>query len=513
MMFAKCPRLYGEANILTGKLSVDMHHDVVLDDWALYDRSRRLIQNSAYFRGVPSYTSLAAKPVTRYEVSRMRACLEDRNYFWLGPVHLHFGHFLVSTLARAWAIGSSADAEAPIVYVGGYSPKRLFEVGFVRDCFQALGLTEDRLLQIKSPVRIPRIMVAAPAFTENHSAHPAFFRMLNEIATHLGASATSGRVCDTPIYVSKERVSSGVRTILNEAELTYDLQKLGVEIAYPETLQFREQLAFWARRRVLFGFASSAFHMAAFFGNIRLCTISHEMSASTNQILLDRVSGNDSLYVYPTDGMISHGSVGGFSDAVEIKNPAIMATDIVRLAESYGRSRTIRAQCLAPEPRSLCQTVSVNDPFGTNIAGKGKATQSSIYHLEEGYHRSAEGAISGYLTGHYQCHTEWEENPWWQVEFNELNILYEIRVYNRCDLPVAQLRLNRLVVSWSKDGVMWDASEERSDILPVGGLEGEPYRWLAPSQIAARFVRLQLPEMTYLHLDQVEVFGERGDVM
>ena len=190
-----------------------------------------------------------------------------------------------------------------------------------------------------------------------------------------------------------------------------------------------------------------------------------------------------------------------------------MASDIARLAECYGRTRTIRPQRVMSEPRTLWQTTAINEPFGTNLARHGRATQSSIYSLDEGSHCSADGAISGRLTGGYQCHTELENRPWWQVELPELSAIYEVRVFNRGDSMVAQTRLNHLRVLLSVDGIIWQIVAKRDETQPIGGLYGEPYRWLAPLRTTARFVRLQLPDMTYLHLDQVEVFGEPAEAI
>jgi hypothetical protein len=293
--------------------------------------------------------------------------------------------------------------------------------------------------------------------------------------------------------------------------LTQALQRQGIEIAYPETLTFRDQLAFWAHQRLMFGFIGSAFHMAAFFGGRRLCLISSSPSVWSNQVLLDLVSGNKTLHIFPPYELSESGNTATFSASLTIKDPSRMAEDIVQIAEGYGRAGSIRHQHLAPEPRSVCQTVAANDPFGTNVARQGIATQSSTYGIDEGHNRAAEGAISGSLTGYYQCHTELELQPWWQIDLLELYALNEIRVYNRCDNVVAQSRLSRLSILISIDGINWKTAVERDDLQVVGGLGSEPYRWLAPSRAIARFVRLQLPDTAYLHLDQVEIFGDPAD--
>jgi hypothetical protein len=508
MIFAKCPRIYGEASLLAGQPSVKTYYDVVLDHWSLYDRTRRIIPDSGFYQGVPSFASVGGPPITPYDIRRLHVRIPDEDFFWLGRIHPHFGHFLVSTLARAWALAAGASKNARIAYIGP-PPSSLFQIGFIRGCLTGLGITQERMVAVSGPAIFSRITVAAPAFIENFSVSAAYFDMLRSIArAFCGAELFRKGKIDDPVYVSKEKVKHGNKTIVNEQELTEKLRSYGIAIASPETLTFQEQLSFWGRHQTMFGFASSAFHMAAFFGGKRLCTISHERPAGSNQVLLDLVSGNEGLYVYPTSCLTRMGKTENFRAASLITDTQRMAADIMRLVEEYGCARKIKPQQLALEPRTLNQTASNNDPFGVNIALRGKATQSSVYPINEGYHREADGAISGRLTGHYQCHTKQEDQPWWQVELPGLSAIYEIRVFNRCDNAEAQKRMSRLRILCSNDGIAWETLAERNETQPVGGLRGRPYRWLVEQQKSARFVRIQLPAVTFLHLDQVEVFGE-----
>jgi len=72
--------------------------------------------------------------------------------------------------------------------------------------------------------------------------------------------------------------------------------------------------------------------------------------------------------------------------------------------------------------------------------------------------------------------------------------------------------LNNVAIQLSMDSATWTTVAERTEPHMVGGLYGVPYRWLAPPGVAARYVRLLLPGTTHLHVDQVEIFGERVDL-
>ena len=506
MQLAKCPRLNGEVNVLPGLPSIQTYKDVVLEDWALYDVSRQLIPASGFHRGIPEYAILGGAPVTKYVAARVRNRLPPGDYFWLGPFHLHFGHFLISTLARAWAFRDHVEADTKIVYVGGSTPSDLFRIEFIRECMTALGITVEQMLQVTGPACFPQITVPASSYVENHSIFQSHITTLREIVGPETRTEFAGS--EIPVYISKQNLASGVRSIINENELALSLRQLGFEIAFPETLPFRQQLAFWRQHRNVIGFASSAFHVAAFFRHKQLCTISHDEHASTNQVLLDAASDNQNLHLCLVDGLLSRGPSQHFSDTVEIKDPIKLAFSIAQLAESLYQKRTVCPQRLAPEPRTLSQSAFVDEPFGTNLARGGTATQSSTYEIDEGHNRTADGALSGHLTGYYQCATALEDRPWWQVELPQTSALFEVRLFNRCDNPVAQARLNNVVIQLSVDGTTWITADVRKESDMVGGYHGVPYRWLAPPGVVARHVRLQLAGTSYLHVDQVEIFGE-----
>ena len=506
MIFAKCPRLYGEANLLPGTPSIETHTDVVLDQWTLYDRSRRMIPASSFHQGIPTYAARGGPPITEFAPSRVRHRLPDGDYLWLGPFHPHFGHFLLSMLARAWAVRGHLGPAARIVYVGGPDPEGLFKIEFVRECLTALGIAQEQVLQVNGPAWFPRITVPAMSFVENHSIFSTHMDTLRQIAGPADRHGTN--LIDAPVYISKEKVASGVRSIINEPELTSALLKRGVEVACPETLPFQQQLEFWRNRQTVIGFASSALHMSALFQHKRLCTISHDGFAYSNQVLLDLASGNQNIHVCAIGSLVSRGASAAFSDTIEIQDVERFADGVAELAQRCRVQRAVSPQRLAAEPRTLSQTAFVDEPFGTNLARTGTATQSSTYQIDEGHNRTAEGALSGRLTGSYQCATRCESEPWWQVELPGPCSLYEVRVFNRCDNPVAQARLTNLSVLLSQDGLDWTLAATRTGTDLVGGYHGQPYRWLAPPGTTARFVRLKVPGMTYFHVDQVEVFGE-----
>jgi hypothetical protein len=141
-----------------------------------------------------------------------------------------------------------------------------------------------------------------------------------------------------------------------------------------------------------------------------------------------------------------------------------------------------------------------------NVAKGKKATQSSL--SEWSTSEGPNGAINGNKTGGFGFHTLCEENPWWMVDLGEIYDISEIAIYNRIDARPD--RSKTLVVSASIDGNDWIAVYDHNGRPPFGGIKlvnGRPPILITLDGVRARFVRLQLAEKTYLHLDEVEIYS------
>jgi hypothetical protein len=119
----------------------------------------------------------------------------------------------------------------------------------------------------------------------------------------------------------------------------------------------------------------------------------------------------------------------------------------------------------------------------------------------------AAGACDGKKDGLWGFHTDCDENPWWQVDLGSPRNLTHALIYNRCD-TVAN-RAARLAVLVSSDGSQWKQVYQHDGTVFYGQTDGKPLR--VPLDVNARWLRVQLPGKSYLHLDEVEVYADGGN--
>ena len=205
-----------------------------------------------------------------------------------------------------------------------------------------------------------------------------------------------------------------------------------------------------------------------------------------------------------------------------LNDAAIYFDDMVRLFDLLGIDPNFSAidsdgsVFKAPEsagvqaPRTI-EVRPVPAPEGLENIALGKvATQSSTSAWS--YVRSpaddAAGGIDGRQDGNFGFHTDFEESPWWMLDLGTLATIREIRLFNRLDDEGIARRAARLVI---EVGFRADELSEvfrRESGEAFGGVDGQPMIFRPSVPIPGRYVRVRLLTRNYLHLDQVEVYGE-----
>jgi len=142
-----------------------------------------------------------------------------------------------------------------------------------------------------------------------------------------------------------------------------------------------------------------------------------------------------------------------------------------------------------------------------NLALNKPARQSSTYSASTV--DDAQGAVNGVKNGSFGFHTNQEPNPWWQVDLQTVSTLNEIRILNR--INCCSERARTIQVLLSNDGSSWRRVYSHDGSI-FGGFDGKPLV-VDLKGAPARYVRLQLNETNYLHLDEVEIYGIPGSAV
>ncbi len=171
----------------------------------------------------------------------------------------------------------------------------------------------------------------------------------------------------------------------------------------------------------------------------------------------------------------------------------------------------VDAQMQPFEKPKPMQTVALKPALNAqpNIALNKPSLMSSVWAplapIDHQLSTAAEGGNNGIIHGHFGFHTDIEPEPWWQVDLEYHYAISRVVLFNRLD---QRERCTKLCVLGSADGMAWRIIGAKLDDALFGGADGNPHVFEFTPPAEARFVRITLIGENYLHLDEVEVYGE-----
>lgn len=271
-------------------------------NWGLYDVEGNLIAEAALLRG-DQLTGQSQK--LEFDLAAIPTLPDNKEYIYGGPLIPHYGHFILSSMSRLWAIPQRLSKDTMIVFHADHSLETLLQseayAPLLGLTLERLGLTLENSMVLNHPARISRMIVPAASVCEQSFAYPAFAEICHSIG-HADIDAHR-RVEHRPIYFTKTGLRSGVTRLSGECELEAALQAKGVEIVRPETLPLTEQIKLFSQKRTFMGVLGSAFHTSIFAPPVgRSIILSPGGYVSSNYLLIDGVNGSNVSYLEPNSG-------------------------------------------------------------------------------------------------------------------------------------------------------------------------------------------------------------------
>lgn len=302
--------------------------------WGVFDRHRRHVPGSFDTRedpAVPCYQG-AAWPSDVAEAAR--AAPFDR-YIYFGNFALHYGHFLVNTLPRFWPLASDREPCPPILCHGPGTREDWAAFKAQVEILRRLGLTVHDIHTFEEPVRIRELVVPASSLQEQQFVHSVYGRLCDRIAQGIYEPGCVGSEA-RPVYLAKTRLKSGVRRFLNEEQVVDRLARGGVDIVYPEELDFAAQVRLFASRRTIIGSLGSALHTAVFAPpGRRIIVLCPTPEFSATYALTDALRQHQVHYYYPV-GTSFEAFQSSFNLDFTLRDPEQVAEAILRRLDYDG---------------------------------------------------------------------------------------------------------------------------------------------------------------------------------
>ncbi|MEW9918514.1 FkbM family methyltransferase [Marimonas sp. MJW-29] len=196
---------------------------------------------------------------TRPKMPKGDLPLREGTWLWGGVLWMHFGHFLVESTARLWALEHLGEKIDGVLFVPK-RPRNGSEVtDFQRRLVAAMG-TEADVACAGSPERVERLIVPGQGFGLGPmiSGTDAFRKAMRD---RLGKSITA----DGPekLYISRSKLPAGRGNLIGETELEAHLSAEGYTIYHPQEHDIDHQIATYKAARKVIAAEGSALHLLA----------------------------------------------------------------------------------------------------------------------------------------------------------------------------------------------------------------------------------------------------------
>jgi hypothetical protein len=313
--------------------------------WGIYGRDGRLAENAAYYRG-PGRDLIGQNPAGTAAQAEANAA----SFVYGGVFFGHFGHFILSTLARLWPFADpflrSSLEPLPILFHAASGPAEWFAQDFVAELLTGLGLPRSRFVRLERTTRIQRLIVPGPSLVEMSHVHPAFIQMTRTIGAGLRASQPDR---GGPIYLSRTRLPVGTQGWANEDALEAALRPLGVEIVHPETMSIAKRIGLFAGRPVVAGTVASAFYVALFCERpAPMVMLSPSPIVNPSFGMLDEAAGQEASYHYVESDHLGIDMRRRLWSTFTLRDPAATAGALMRVMQTVSRPPGERTRSAQP---------------------------------------------------------------------------------------------------------------------------------------------------------------------
>lgn len=191
------------------------------------------------------------------EAPQGRLAERKGTWLWGGVLWLHFGHFLVESTARLWALDHLEEEIDGVLFIPK-RPRNGGEVsGYQRDFLALLGCDKP-LVSLDAPTRVERLIVPGQGFGLGSlitGTAPYRSTIANRFAREIAPEGPE------KLYISRSQLPAGRGNLIGEEALETYLAAQGYTVFHPEKHGLREQIAVYKGAKQIIAAEGSALHL------------------------------------------------------------------------------------------------------------------------------------------------------------------------------------------------------------------------------------------------------------
>lgn len=324
---------------------------ILLHDGAVFDENSALVAHSIRkMSGHPA--AFGPSPPQQRKAGK---------YLFAGPLHLHYGHFLLESLSRFWNLPGNSGLDG-IVFV---SDKLRFEELplYLRDTLEKI--TDIPVLVTSQATQFETLVVPVRAMKMGRWAHRQFLDPFRQATTNTA-------IRNDRIYLSRAQlcgdweVCFGGKCVIGESAIESHLAHSGVTVIYPELETVQSQIDVFRGAKVVAGVEGSALHNIVYSPSVQCIVLCRSEAPCAPAYMLDGIREGRSSYHWTVSPEVKERLVPG--DLPRLYGPCLIdpaealrmlvAEGFISSAPSQSEARDLQEEAIADfNKRKVCALV------------------------------------------------------------------------------------------------------------------------------------------------------------
>ena len=275
-----------------------------------------------------------------------------RPTIYLGTLNGHFGHFLVESLARCWAL-STLDPGLGVVfhnanYAGPADMAALLRMfpKYISTTLDLLGITPGRVEFANRDLRFDNLFVPRAQFWISQFGARGLSEVYDDIRESLVRRTGLPVGPSRKLYLTRRKLDDTAphkarKNVANEIDVEALFVDKGFESIALEQMPFEEQIMVMATASHIAGTTGSALHMAMFTAQPEAELIGIDWRNSRTQYILDAARGLRAHHIYCYNGRDDRGA-----PTVDVELITAALDDIMSPAGALGGPTQVYATAL-----------------------------------------------------------------------------------------------------------------------------------------------------------------------
>ncbi|WP_157708284.1 glycosyltransferase family 61 protein [Roseovarius faecimaris] len=241
----------------------------------------------------------------------------EGTYLFGGLGRHHFGHFLMESIARVWAMDGRYERFDGLIMLpfqqtdfGSVLRRRLLAF------FEIMGV-DMPLHLVKVPLVAERLLIPAQGF-----GHQDWASGTEEFRTYVRGRIAANCPAQGPekIYISRSKLKHGHQKVDQEERIERMMRAAGYEIFHPQRHSIAAQIRVYRAAKVIVGGDGSAFHMVPFAmrEGARIGLIQRRARDRAVQAIANQITAFEKVKLTRIDALTGTARHSGLPDPMDI---------------------------------------------------------------------------------------------------------------------------------------------------------------------------------------------------